>query len=156
MHRFSDRAAHLHLSRRNNRAAQQKGLRSLPWTASPEWQLVCALSDVRDLAQNLTIESLLCDTDRNVLQVSSPAGSRKAKKSSTIVLNFKKNNSENTEAYYIEAKMGHEKNWILLGSKNVLSVGWKHGSRASPVFWERLAKGRKDASVAAQQTKGSY
>lgn len=39
------------------------------------------------------MESLLCDSDRNVLQFSPPTGATKAKKSTTSVLNFKKSNS---------------------------------------------------------------
>lgn len=61
-----------------------------------EWQLVCVLSDVQDLVQNLTMESLPCDSDRNVLQFSPPTGATEAKKPTTSMLNFKKNNSLKT------------------------------------------------------------
>lgn len=45
-----------------------------------EWQVVCVLSDMQDLVQNLTMESLLCDSDHNVLQFSSPHRSNKGQK----------------------------------------------------------------------------
>lgn len=92
----SDRAMHLWLSCLSSKA-EGGGWDQLPKQLdSAEWQLVCVLSDVQDLVQNLTMESPLCDSNCNVLQFSSPTGATKAKKSTTSVLNFRKSNSVKT------------------------------------------------------------